>query len=138
MPPASTQLDINVNVSVSKRFIKDSDVKNILLGKYDWNTPKLQFKGKTVGRSNVGNHVMYDVILDEVPAVTMKLKQGCLKYLSPGASASITEEPNEPSNLPVVSEDLLDDAIQSEEEEEEEIDLTPGDGWTSGEVFVDS
>lgn len=138
MPPASTQLDINVNVSVSKRFIKDSDVKNILLGKYDWNTPKLQFKGKTVGRSNVGNHVMYDVILDEVPAVTMKLKQGCLKYLSPGASASTTEEPNEPSNLPVVSEDLLDDAIQSEEEEEEEIDLTPGDGWTSGEVFVDS
>ena len=92
MPPASTQLDINVNVSVSKRFIKDSDVKNILLGKYDWNTPKLQFKGKTVGRSNVGNHVMYDVI---------------------------------------------DDAIQSEEEEEE-IDLTPSDGWTSGEVFVDS
>ena len=103
MPPASTQLDINVNVSVSKRFIKDSDVKNILLGKYDWNTPKLQFKGKTVGRSNVGNHVMYDVILDEVPAVTMKLKQGCLKYLSPGASASTTEEPNKPSNLPVVS-----------------------------------
>ncbi len=31
MPPASTQLDINVNVSVSKRFIKDSDAKNILL-----------------------------------------------------------------------------------------------------------
>ncbi|CAO0796277.1 unnamed protein product [Mucor circinelloides] len=68
----------------------------------------------------------------------MKLKQGCLKYLSPGASASTTEEPDEPSNLPVISEDLLDDAIQSEEEEEEEIDLTPGDGWTSGEVFVDS
>ncbi|EPB90331.1 hypothetical protein HMPREF1544_02857 [Mucor circinelloides 1006PhL] len=68
----------------------------------------------------------------------MKLKQGCLKYLSPGASASTTEEPDEPSNLPVVSEDLLDDAIQSEEEEEEEIDLTLGDGWTSGEMFVDS
>ncbi|KAL9542486.1 hypothetical protein PS6_009775 [Mucor atramentarius] len=79
MPPASTQqLDIN-------RFIKNSDLK-----KFFW------FKGKkTVGRSNVGNHVMYDVILDEVPAVTMKLKQGCLKYLSPGASASTTEEPDE-------------------------------------------
>ncbi|KAL9540062.1 hypothetical protein PS6_010928 [Mucor atramentarius] len=90
MPPASNQL------AISKPFIKDSD----------------QFKRITVGRSTVGNHEMYDVILDEVSAITMKLKQGCLKYLSPEASASTTEQIDESNDLLVFSEDLLDDAVQ--------------------------
>ncbi|KAL7335182.1 hypothetical protein PS15p_200691 [Mucor circinelloides] len=55
---------------------------------------------------------MYDVILDEVSAITMKLKQGCLKYLSPEASASTTEQIDESNDLLVFSEDLLDDAVQ--------------------------
>ncbi|KAG1068137.1 hypothetical protein G6F42_026414 [Rhizopus arrhizus] len=106
---ASIQLDINVDVSVSKRFIKNMDLKTILLGKYDWNTPKSQLKGRTVRRSTVDNHVI----------------------------ASTTEEPDESNNLLVASGDLLDDAVQSEKEEEE-LDLTPSDGWTNGEVFVGS
>ena len=69
MPPAHPNLDVNVLVSISKRFIKNVDAKNILRAKYDWNTPRLCFKGRTTSRSEVNNHVMYEIILDEVPVL---------------------------------------------------------------------
>jgi hypothetical protein len=43
MPVASKKLDINVRISVNKRFVKDKDVVEILKGKYNWNTPRLNF-----------------------------------------------------------------------------------------------
>lgn len=116
-------------------------MKAVLLNKYDWNTPKLQFNRKTVGRSVVGNHVMYDAILDEVPSITMTtlIRQGCLKYMGSEASAASNKAPAETIDLPVVSEDLLDDALQSSSEEDD-VDPTPGDGWSSGRCLsaVDS
>ena len=45
MPP------LNVNVSISKRFIIDDTMKVILLRKHDWNEPKLNFQRKRVARS---------------------------------------------------------------------------------------
>ena len=62
MPPAHPNLDVNVLVSTSKRFIKGVDAKEVLRAKYDWNTSRLCFKGRTTtGRSEVNNHVMYEV-----------------------------------------------------------------------------
>jgi hypothetical protein len=47
MPPANSNLDVNVEVSVNKRFITNIEVKNILQRMYDWNLPCLNFKEKT-------------------------------------------------------------------------------------------
>ena len=33
---------------------------------------------------------------------------------------------------------ILEDAIQEEEEEDVEIDFTPAEGWSAGEVYVDN
>ncbi|OAD09196.1 hypothetical protein MUCCIDRAFT_159352 [Mucor lusitanicus CBS 277.49] len=76
---------------------------------------------------------MYDAILDEVPSITMTtlIRQGCLKYMGSEASAASNKAPAETIDLPVVSEDLLDDALQSSSEEDD-VDPTPGDGWSSG------
>lgn len=138
MPPAHPNLDVNVLVSISKRFIKNVDAKNILRAKYDWNTPRLCFKGRTTGRSEVNNHVMYEVILDEVPGVRMTVKQGSIKYLGPlETGVPDTTDPTDVITALEETEDLLEDAIE-EEDEQLEVDLTPTDGWTNGEVFVDS
>ncbi|RCH95066.1 hypothetical protein CU097_013024 [Rhizopus azygosporus] len=51
MPPVDKKLDVNIKVSVSKRFIIDITVKAILLREHDWNEPKLSFQGKTIARS---------------------------------------------------------------------------------------
>ncbi|ORX92457.1 hypothetical protein K493DRAFT_376874 [Basidiobolus meristosporus CBS 931.73] len=64
MPPASKHLDVNVRVSVFKRFIKHKEVKRLLSLRFDWNTPGLSFKGVTTARSTVNGNVKYDVILD--------------------------------------------------------------------------
>lgn len=139
MPPVNTLLDVNVLVSISKRFVSDNDAKNILQDKYDWNTPNLSFRGKTVARSKVNNVVKYDVVLDEAPGITMTLKQGCIKYVGPLQPAvSQNEEVVEVSNPVDVTEDMLEDAIQEEEDEELDVDLTPAEGWSNGEVFIDS
>ncbi|KAK4516812.1 ATP-dependent RNA helicase [Mucor velutinosus] len=95
MPPASISLCVNVIVSVSKRFIKDQDGKLILLSKYDWSTPGLEIKGKTVRRLMMGSHVMYDAILDELPAIVLTMKADCLKYVGPLA----TDNPIVPKSL---------------------------------------
>lgn len=139
MPPANRNLDINVLVSVAKRFIVNDEVKAVLVSKYDWNTPRLSFKGKTIATCSVNDKVFYDVILDEVPATTITLKEGCLKYIGPvETSATSNLEPVEATAEDLVTEDLLEDAIQEEEEEEVTIDLTPSDGWSTGEVYMDS
>jgi len=137
MPPANTNLDVNVLVSVNKRFINRADVKTILQAKHDWNTPGLCFKGKTVGRSTVNEKVKYHVILDEAPGITLSLSCGCLKYIrrlesSTSSSASTQSIPDM-----ATTENMLEDAIEGDNEEEEEIDLTSG-GWTEGQVFVNS
>lgn len=138
MPPANLNLNVNVRVSVSKRFIRHNEAKNVLQGKYDWNTPGLSFVGRTIARSSVNDVFKYDVILDEVPGITLTLSQGCLKYLGPVENAlPIIEAPQNATGV-VLNEDLLDDAIEEEDEEEDEIDLTPSDGWTAGEVYVDA
>lgn len=139
MPPANSKLAINVLVSISKRFINNVEAESILRDKYDWNTPLLSFKGVTTGRSEVNNRVLYDVVLNEVPGITLTIKQGCIKYLGP-VEVPVSESTVAPEvvNVPIASEDLLEDAIQEEEEEDVEIDLTPAEGWSAGEVFIDN
>jgi hypothetical protein len=139
MPQTSNKLDVNVIVSVSKRFITDNVVKSMLLERHDWNTPKLSFRGKTIAQSEVNGKVMYDVSLDEVPGIIIKVSRGSLKYVGPITSSSATEEPENVAVDSGETEDLLEDAIQGDEqEEEEEVDLTPSDGWVTGEVYIDA
>ncbi|KAG2215200.1 hypothetical protein INT46_001476 [Mucor plumbeus] len=112
MPPAHPNLDVNVLVSMSKRFVNNVDDKTILRTKYDWNTPRLSFKGRIIGRSEVNNHVMYEVILDEVPGIRLAVKQGSLKYLDPLATGvPVTTDPTEVFTIFEETEDLLEDAI---------------------------
>ncbi|KAG1177873.1 hypothetical protein G6F70_008125 [Rhizopus microsporus] len=73
MPPVSKKLDVNVKVSVSRRFITDITVKTILLREHDWNEPRLSFQGKTIARSEENDKVMYDVLLDEANGHILKL-----------------------------------------------------------------
>ncbi|CAO3621055.1 unnamed protein product [Mucor hiemalis] len=81
MPAINPNLDVNVRVSVSKRFVNKTPAKNLLLARHDWNTPGLSFQGSTTARSTVNDVVMYDVILDDSPGITLTLRPGCLKYL---------------------------------------------------------
>jgi hypothetical protein len=122
MPPANPNLDVNVEISVSKRFITNTEVRNILQDMYDWNSPGLSFKGRTVARATVRDRDGYEVILDDVPDYRLKLSAGCMKYLSSNDNISINSE---------------HDAFTGDESEEE-IDLTASNGWTTGEVYVDS
>ena len=84
---------------------------------------------------------MYEVILDEVSDVSLTVKQGSrLKYLGPlETGVPVTTDPTEVIAALEETGDLLEDAIQEDENGEElEVDLNPTDGWTNGEVFVDS
>ncbi|KAL4214148.1 hypothetical protein AB4K20DRAFT_1879007 [Rhizopus microsporus] len=83
MPPVSKKLDVNVKVSVSRRFITDITVKTILLREHDWNEPRLSFQGKTIARSEENDKVMYDVLLDEANGHILKLSEGVIKYVGP-------------------------------------------------------
>lgn len=143
MPPSSLQLNENSLVSVSKRFIKDRTAKELLLNKFDWNTPALKFDGRTISRTMVGNHEMYDVILDAIPGITLTLKSGCPKYRGPVETTPASTSTLEPQETTILTEDLLEDAVQEDEDEEDEdeedeIDLTPTEGWTAGEVYIDA
>jgi hypothetical protein len=83
LPPANANLDVNVLVSVGKHFVKNKDAKELLQQKYDWDSPRICFKGKTVGRATVCGDTGYEVVLDDVPAITFKLPAGYLDYLGP-------------------------------------------------------
>jgi hypothetical protein len=137
MPPANSNLDVNVEVSVNKRFITNIEVKNILQRRYDWNSPCLNFKGKTVARTTVRGRDGYEVILDDAPDCRLKLSSGCLKYLFANNRASsshgrTTESPTANICSPTRSLTSEDD------ESEEEVDLSQSTGWTAGEVYIDS
>ncbi|GAN10514.1 hypothetical protein MAM1_0364c10055 [Mucor ambiguus] len=81
---------------------------------------------------------MYKAVLDEVLGVVLYLKQGYLEYIeSVESSTSKTTEPDASIPVNAITEDLLEDAIKSASEDEAEVDLTPNDGWSNREVFVD-
>jgi hypothetical protein len=101
----------------------------------------LNFVGKTIGRVFNDNKEMYEVVLDEAPAITLTIAAGSLKYfgrsltgrntvdnaVQEGAQSTVDDE---------AFEDLLDDAVQ--EKSCDEVDLTNTDGWQAGEVFHDN
>ncbi|CEP09525.1 hypothetical protein [Parasitella parasitica] len=115
MPPTNSNLNENSIITISKRFIKDKRAKELLLTKFDWNTPGLKFEGRTIARNMTGNHEMYDVILNELPGMTLTFRKGCIKYVGPynvlpvAVSSSSLVEQEESIEL---TEDLLEDAIQ--------------------------
>ncbi|ORE06963.1 hypothetical protein BCV72DRAFT_305094 [Rhizopus microsporus var. microsporus] len=135
MPPVNKKLDVNVKVSVSKRFITDNTVKTILLREHDWNEPKLSFQGKAIARSEENGKVMCNVLLDEANGHILKLSEGAIKYVGP-LSTPVAQEIVVDTNV-VEAEDLLEDAVD-EDEEEESINLTSSRGWTAGEAYMDS
>ncbi|CEG63120.1 hypothetical protein RMATCC62417_00322 [Rhizopus microsporus] len=119
------KLDANVKVSVSKRFVTNSTLKTILLREHDWNEPKLSFQGKMIARSEENDKVMYDVLLDEASGHILKLSEGAIKYVGP-LSTSVAQKIVIDANV-VEAEDLLEDAVD-EDEEEESINLTSSRG----------
>ncbi|ORX91257.1 hypothetical protein K493DRAFT_304201 [Basidiobolus meristosporus CBS 931.73] len=126
MPPASKHLDVNVHVSVSKQLIKHKEVKQLLSLHFDWNTPSLSFKWVTTAHSTVNSNVKYDVVLNLYIKANGNDTLGNIEH----ATANTTKS--------IVTEDLLEDAIQEEEQEEDEIDLTAADTWITEEVYIDS
>jgi hypothetical protein len=141
MPVTSKKLDINVRISVNKRFAKDKDAVEILKGKYDRNTRRLNFVGKTIGRVSNENKEMCEVVLDEAPAITLTIAARSFKYLGRSLTErnnvdnAVQEEAQSTANDEAF-EDLLDDAIQ--EESCDEVYLTNTDGWQADEVFHDN
>jgi hypothetical protein len=141
MPVARKKLDMNVRISVNKHFVKGKDALEILKGKYDWNTPRLNFVEKTIGRVSNENKEMYEVFLDEAPAITLTIAARSLKYLGRSSTERNTmdnaiQKGVQSAANDEVFEDLLEDAIQ--EESCDEVDLINTDGWQAGEVFHDN
>ncbi|CEG77499.1 hypothetical protein RMATCC62417_12239 [Rhizopus microsporus] len=78
---------------------------------------------------------MYDVLLDEANGHILNLSEGAIKYVGT-LSAPVAQETVVDTNV-VEVEDLLEDAVD-EDEEEEYIDLTSNCEWTAGEAYMDS
>lgn len=64
MARVNPKLDVNVRVSVSLRFIKNKNIREVLQQKYDLNAVSLSFEGTTVSRVKVNDNVGYEVQLD--------------------------------------------------------------------------
>ncbi|CEJ02320.1 hypothetical protein RMCBS344292_16328 [Rhizopus microsporus] len=88
-----------------------------------------------IARSEENDKVMYDVLLDKASGHILKLSEGAIKYVGP-LSTSVAQKIVIDANV-VEAEDLLEDAVD-EDEEEESINLTSSRGWTAGEVYIDS
>lgn len=108
---------------VSKRFIQDKEIKKALQVKFDWNTPRLSFRGMTGSSFVEDGVIMYEVSLDDIPDETLALRATCMKYVgpvmgntSPDMTPSVTgvvhTEEVSPISGPV--EDLLQDADEEE------------------------
>lgn len=139
MPRVNPKLDTNVRVSVSLRFIKDRNVREVLQQTYDLNAVGLSFKGRTLNRVSINGNVGYEVILDEVSAITMAMPATCLKYLSSNNSSSNRPTNEAGGSINIAQTALTDsDDSEGEETEEEEVDLTETEGWAAGEVYIDS
>ncbi|PHZ09288.1 uncharacterized protein RHIMIDRAFT_300054 [Rhizopus microsporus ATCC 52813] len=93
----------------------------------------LSFQGKTIARSKENGKVMYNVLLDEANGHILKLSEGAIKHVGP-LSAPVVQEIVVNTNV-VEAEDLLENAVD-EDEEEESIDLTSSPGWTASEVYM--
>ncbi|GAN11904.1 hypothetical protein MAM1_1237c11528 [Mucor ambiguus] len=74
---------------------------------------------------------MYKVILDDVPGRRLTLKEGCIKYVSSISRNTVsTVQTPEALSEAEKAEDILEDAIQDEDDEVvEEIDLTNNEGY---------
>jgi hypothetical protein len=81
VPPANPNLDVNVEVSVNKRFITNIEVKIILQSRYDRNLLGLSFKGKIVAQTTTKGRDGYEAILDDASDCRLKRSASCLKYL---------------------------------------------------------
>ncbi|CEP14956.1 hypothetical protein [Parasitella parasitica] len=131
----------NVRVSVSPRFIKDRNVLEVLSQTHVLSTAGLSFKGKTGNRVMVDGNAAYEVVLDEVPAITMTLQATCIKYLESNTNAA-TEALVETGSASVVPERVLEETVEPDTEEESdddlELDLTPAESWMEGEVYIDA
>jgi hypothetical protein len=84
---------------------------------------------------------MFEVVLDEAPAITLIIAARSLKYLGRSSTERNTvdnaiQEGAQSTANDEVFEDLLGDTIQ--EESCDEVDLTNTDGWQAGEVFHDN
>ena len=111
--------------------IHATDAINVLREKYDWNnTPRLSFLGRTTGHKTIGDTEVYSVVLDEVPGIVADMKPGCVKYgglLDDGNP--ITADPVDDITSGHVTEDPLDNAVESSDDEDDvEIDLTLSNG----------
>ncbi|CEP09743.1 hypothetical protein [Parasitella parasitica] len=74
MPDMSTNLDIDVRVSVSTHFLKRTRAMALLGRRFDFKAPRLRFSGITTGKSvDQLNKVLFEVLLDELPDDTLTL-----------------------------------------------------------------
>ncbi|CEP16560.1 hypothetical protein [Parasitella parasitica] len=121
-PRPHAKLAPNFRVSVSPRFIKNENVLEVLSQTHVLSTAGLSFKGKTGNKVIVDSNVTYEVVLDEVPAITMTLQANCTKYLESNTNAS-TEALVETRSASVVPVRVLEETVEPDTEEESDDDL---------------
>ncbi|CEP20142.1 hypothetical protein [Parasitella parasitica] len=89
----------------------------------------------------VDDNAAYEVVLDEVPAITMTLQATCITYLESNPNAA-TEALVETGSASVVPERALEETVEPDTEEESdddlELHLTPAEGWMEEEVYIDA
>ncbi|ORE06298.1 hypothetical protein BCV72DRAFT_305678 [Rhizopus microsporus var. microsporus] len=125
--------EVTKNITTSEVRVEATAIVTLLLHEHDWNEPRLSFQGKTIARSKENGKVMYNVLLDEANGHILKLSEGAIKHVGP-LSAPVVQEIVVNTNV-VEAEDLLENAVD-EDEEEESIDLTSSPGWTASEVYM--
>ncbi|KAK9679364.1 hypothetical protein K7432_016305 [Basidiobolus ranarum] len=96
MPRISKNITTDARISVSSHYLKRSGACELLLGKYDFNTPGLCFKGTVITTNNgPDGNIICEVRLDDLPDHIFKLFGNSLKYEGPRTSPAHVPEPLE-------------------------------------------
>lgn len=139
MPVMNRNLDVNVHISVSAHFLKNTRALELLRDRYDFNSPGLRFKGMTTRRDiDTNGKVVFDVLLDDFPEVNFMLLGTSLRYDGPRdnqkrmpatAASSITDT--------IIDEEGggLEDAEATEDENLSDVEAPENNTeWIVGEV----
>lgn len=134
MPRPHKNLNENSIVDVNARFLHHTDLSERLGQRYDFDTPLLSFKGRTVSKFiNDKGKTIYDVIFDELPGVAVPISGSSMKYIGPGPAATAPDDHEELEDMEIDAaldaalgddedddeDDVLDDAIQDADEVDE-------------------
>ncbi|KAG2211228.1 hypothetical protein INT47_006348 [Mucor saturninus] len=134
MPKQNKRIAANSLISVSSHYLRKTEARELLKGRFDFNAPGLRFYGTVISTNPGANDkVICEVRLDECPDHTFTLFGSSLKFEGPRVVPTVVT-----TTTAVEEEEEEEDLQVSEEEEEDDIRPVNQDDWIMGDVTMDS